>query len=283
MKIINSITGVKRTRQEFSSGQKKVGLVPTMGALHEGHLSLVKQAKRENDIVSVSIFVNPIQFNDKNDLRNYPRELDKDLLMLAGILEENDFVFCPDQDEMYPEPVNKTFDFGNLDSVMEGFFRPGHFNGVGIVVEKLFRIIEPDRAYFGIKDFQQLAVIRKMAEIENFDIDIIGCPIIREENGLAMSSRNKLLNPDLRKKAGIIFESISKARDIGKRKTVSETVEEIKKSIQARPGFVVEYIEIRDSRSLEAIRDWDDSDSIRCFAAVIAGSVRLIDNVEISL
>jgi pantoate--beta-alanine ligase len=281
MKVVETISEVKRIRESTLSDCEKLGLIPTMGALHEGHLSLVRQAKRENEVVCVSIFVNPIQFNDKTDLQKYPRDLEADFKILEKILGENDFVFCPNQKEMYPEPVSKRFDFGFLENVMEGQYRPNHFNGVGIVVERLFRIIDPKRAYFGEKDYQQLAVIRKMAEIENLNLDIIGCPIIREDDGLAMSSRNRLLEPELRKEAYIIYRSISRARQIAKVKSVAQTKEEIKKSIQSKSGFVVEYVEFADGTNLRPVNSWDESDSIRCFAAVMAGSIRLIDNVVV--
>ncbi len=250
-----------------------------MGALHEGHLSLVSKAKDENDVVAVSIFVNPIQFNDPKDLKKYPRNLEKDLNILSSILGDKDYVFCPDSSEMYPETVPKVFDFGPLANVMEGASRPGHFNGVGIVVERLFRIVMPHRAYFGEKDFQQVAVIRKMAEIEKIKLEIISCSTIREADGLAMSSRNQLLNPDLRKNAGIIYQSVQLATDLAKTNKPEETSNIITDLINAKSGFEVEYLIFADENSLNTIDHWDESDSIRCFAAVKAGKVRLIDNV----
>lgn len=283
MKVFNTITEARLYYNSLQTRQFKLGLVPTMGALHEGHLSLVSKAKEENDLVAVSIFVNPIQFNDPKDLKKYPRDLDKDLNMLSSILGENDYVFCPDNGEMYPDSVSKVFDFGPLEMVMEGASRPGHFNGVGIVVERLFRIIMPDRAYFGEKDFQQVAVIKKMTEIEELEVEIVSCPIIRETNGLAMSSRNTLLDLNTRENAGNIYQSVNLASKLAETNNPEETSEIITGLINSKPGFKVEYLIFADENSLRTIENWDETDSIRCFAAVRAGKVRLIDNIKIEL
>jgi pantoate--beta-alanine ligase len=214
MKQISNISGLKRQLIEIS--HKQSGLVPTMGALHNGHLTLVERAVKECDIVTVSIFVNPTQFNDKEDLKNYPRTLDKDLSILSAVLRENDIVFAPDTIEIYPEADNRVFNFGNLDKVMEGAHRPGHFNGVAQVVTKLFDIVEPDIAYFGQKDFQQLTIIRELVRQTGNKVKITGCPIVRESDGLAMSSRNQLLEPEIRKNASVIFRTLSAAALLSK-------------------------------------------------------------------
>ena len=283
MKVFKTISETQAYNESLVLHKLELGLVPTMGALHEGHLSLVKKAKKENDAVAVSIFVNPIQFNDPEDLNNYPRDLDKDLDLLSSILEDKDYVFCPNRSEMYPTPVTKVFDFGSLEQVMEGSSRPGHFNGVGIVVERLFRIIEPNRAYFGEKDFQQVAVIRKMVEIERLDIEVVSCPIIREDDGLAMSSRNQLLEPAHRKNAGIINLAINRTAILAKSHTVIETEMIVSEMINSKPGFELEYIKFAEEKTLKTIDNWGESDSVRCFIAVKAGKVRLIDNIKIDL
>jgi len=278
MKVLNKIKEAREYSGYLAGTGKQIGLVPTMGSLHQGHISLVDIARKDNDAVGVSIFVNPIQFNDPDDLRNYPRNLSGDIKTLEKNLGDDDFIFCPEAEEMYPGPVNKEYSLGRVAEVMEGSFRPGHFNGVAVVVEKLFRIIAPQRAYFGEKDFQQLAVIRKMVNLENLDIDIIGCPIIREDNGLAMSSRNRLLEDKLREDAGIIYRAISSAGKLSEIYPVNKTREIIRGRINSTPGLEVEYIEFADQDSLEPSINWENKENIRCFAAVRAGRVRLIDN-----
>jgi pantoate--beta-alanine ligase len=279
MKVFKTIKETSDYCNYLKTRGCQTGLVPTMGALHKGHLSLVEKASIENEVTAVSIFVNPIQFNDHGDLIKYPRDLGKDLDILCPYMDDEDFVFCPDVDEMYPEPVKKKYDFGRIAEVMEGSFRPGHFNGVGVVVEKLFRIITPERAYFGEKDFQQLAIIRKMTSLEKLDIDIIGCPIVRESDGLAMSSRNQLLDAEARRRAGIIYKTISSAKKLSLGNTVAKTKELIIDMINSYSGFEVEYVEFADEKSLEPLDSWNDSRKIRCFIAVRAGNVRLIDNL----
>ena len=239
-----------------------IGFVPTMGALHPGHLELMCRAKKENDLLVVSIFVNPIQFNNATDLKKYPRVLFKDLEMLKTI--DCDAVFVPSVKEMYPEPINKTFDFGSLENVMEGAFRPGHFNGVAIVVEKLFEIVDPHKAYFGEKDFQQLAIIKKLVEMERIPVEIIPCAIVRENDGLAMSSRNVRLSPDERAIAPRIFKVL---KEVAGRAGEMDPVllqQWGMKQLQAEKAFDVEYFQIADDSSLEPVE------------------VRLIDNIRIN-
>lgn len=266
-----------------SPGISPVGFVPTMGALHEGHLSLVRKAVKECPIVVVSIFVNPTQFNDKNDLSNYPRNEGKDLDLLSGVLRENDVVFMPGVSEIYPEEDKRQFSFGNLENVMEAVHRKGHFNGVAQVVSRLFDVVEPDCAYFGIKDFQQVAVIKDLVRQLGYRIKIITCPIVREEDGLAMSSRNVLLEPGIRRDANIIFKTISAAAELFREKDIPEITEYVIKTINSIPGFNVEYFEIADETELFTINSKkeikQDKKYYGCIA-VKAGKIRLIDNIE---
>ena len=266
--------------------QKPSGFVPTMGALHKGHLALVKMAIAECPVVSVSIFVNPNQFNDKEDLRNYPRTIESDLSMLGSVLRENDLVFIPSVSEIYPEEDTRIFSFGNLENVMEGKFRPGHFNGVAQVVSRLFDIINPDIAFFGQKDFQQLTVIKELVKQEDYKIIIRACPIIRDADGLAMSSRNKLLSNDTRKDAGIIYKALSVVSEGLRHQEVELIKEQVGNMIESVKGFSIEYFEIVDDVELKPVSRRSDFTPGRKYfgcIAVRAGSVRLIDNIEIQL
>lgn len=262
------------------------GFVPTMGALHNGHLSLVDLAIKECKIVTVSIFVNPIQFNDKEDLKNYPRTVEKDLEMLSGVMRENDIMFTPDTHEIYPDENTRVFNFGNLDKVMEGLHRPGHFYGVAQVVSRLFDIVNPDIAYFGQKDFQQSTIIRELVRQTGNKVIIKSCPIIREPNGLAMSSRNQLLEPEIRKDAAIIYRTISTAAVMAKTREVADIKEYVKTNITLNPHFSVEYFEIVDDAELVPINHKGEIEKAKRYFACIAvkaGKIRLIDNIEISL
>ena len=257
-----------------------VGFVPTMGALHSGHLSLVEKAKKENPTVVVSIFVNPTQFNDPNDLKRYPRNLDTDMKLLETT--GCDIVFAPEAEEIYPEPDNRKFDFGQLENVLEGKHRPGHFNGVAQVVSKLFEIVKPDKAYFGLKDFQQLAVINKMVRMLKMPVEIVPCPIVREESGLAMSSRNELLSKEERENAALIFQSLTQAQNLSKRYSVRELENRVTETINKNPFLNVEYFEIVDFENLQPINSWiDKGKKIGCIA-VLCGKVRLIDNIVLN-
>ena len=256
---------------------KSIGFVPTMGALHPGHISLLRHARQQNEFTVVSIFVNPTQFNNKEDLVRYPRALDTDLPLLEK--EGCDFVFVPDEKEMYPEPDLRVFSFGNLDKVMEGKFRPGHFNGVAQIVTKLFDTVNPDRAYFGQKDLQQLAIIRKLTSDCRYPVEIVACPIVREADGLAMSSRNTRLSPEERQHAPLISKTLLKARETG----TSVSPESLKKTvidaIDKDPFLQVEYFEIVDDKTLQRIKSWDSPGiKIGCIA-VHSGKVRLLDNI----
>jgi pantoate--beta-alanine ligase len=263
-----------------------IGFVPTMGALHEGHLSLVRAAAAQCPIVVVSIFVNPTQFNDKNDLKNYPRDLDKDLDLLKNILRENDIVFTPSVEEIYPEEDKRAFNFGNLDRVMEAAQRPGHFNGVGQVVSRLFDIVKPDIAIFGQKDFQQLAVIKELARQTGAKVKIQSHPIIRETDGLAMSSRNMLLEPEIRKNAPVIFRTISAASEMISYHDIPEIKNFVKKMINDLPGFEIEYFDIADDAELIPVNFKSEMQIDKRYfgcIAVRAGKIRLIDNIEFGL
>lgn len=276
-KIVGSIAEVKSILQGVRGQGKTVGFVPTMGALHTGHISLVERCVAENDFTAVSIFVNPTQFNDKNDLRNYPRMPEKDIALLdaAGV----NLVFMPSESEIYPEPDTRTFDFGVLDKVMEGKFRPGHFNGVAQVVSKLFDIVEPNRAYFGQKDYQQLAIIRALVRMLKNKIEIVGCPIVREPDGLAMSSRNLLLTPEHRKSAPLIHKTLADARNKTGILSVKETIEWVVTHINSNSNLKVEYFELVDADSLLPVDSWNHPNGIVGCIAVWAGNIRLIDNM----
>jgi pantoate--beta-alanine ligase len=261
---------------------KTVGFVPTMGALHQGHLELVKRSIQENEYTVVSIFVNPTQFNDKNDLERYPRDLDADLSLLesAGC----DFVFNPDEKEIYPGGVETdSYDLEGLDKPMEGKFRPGHFQGVAMVVRRLFNIVHPNRAYFGQKDFQQLAIIRKLNEKYNFGIEIVPCSIVREHDGLAMSSRNLLLTSEHRKAAPLIYKVLSDAVKKAPELSVEQIKDFVFLKIDDHPLLDVEYFDVVDEKNLQPVQTWNSGTGAVGCIAVYAGKVRLIDNVNFNL
>ena len=278
MKIVKGINELKGYLVDSKRNGKRIGLVPTMGALHKGHLSLVERCVRENDICVVSVFVNPTQFNDKHDLETYPRTLEADCALLesAGC----DFVFAPSVEEMYPEPDTRAFDFGTVMQVMEGAKRPGHFNGVAQVVSKLFYIVEPDNAYFGEKDFQQIAVIRAMVKQLQIPVRINACPIVREADGLALSSRNTRLTPALRQKAPLIARTLQESKALAATKSVREVIDYVVNTLNADPDLEVEYYEIVDGDSLVSIQDWKDTSYAVGCVTVYCGEVRLIDNIK---
>lgn len=262
------------------------GFIPTMGALHEGHLSLVEAAVKSCRMVAVSIFVNPTQFNDPDDLMKYPRTLEADLQMLSGLLRENDFVFTPPVEEIYPEPDTRVFDFGNIERVMEGLHRPGHFNGVAQVVSRLFEIIRPSEAFFGQKDYQQLAIIRELARRDFPKTEIVACPIVREKDGLAMSSRNRRLLPQHRERAGEIFRTLIAAAAMTSDYETTEIKEFVADRINMIPDFRLEYFEIVEDETLAPVRAAIEMSPDKTYygcIALFAGEVRLIDNIEIRL
>jgi pantoate--beta-alanine ligase len=254
-----------------------IGFVPTMGALHNGHISLVEKAVSETQVVVVSIFVNPTQFNDKSDLEKYPRNLEADLKLLEKTGCQ--IVFAPKPEEIYPEPDTRKFEFGELETVMEGKYRPGHFKGVAQVVSKLFDIVKPDKAYFGLKDVQQLVIIKEMVAQLKLSVEIVDCPIVREESGLAMSSRNELLTADERKNASLISLALLEAKKLNGEKSVTELVEWITQIINKNAYLTVEYVEIVDNHSLQPVKSWDEKSGKVCCVAAFCGKVRLIDNI----
>ena len=257
---------------------KSIGLVPTMGALHEGHASLVKRSVEENDVTVVSVFVNPTQFNDKGDLERYPRTLDADCALLSSL--GTDCVFAPSVEEVYPEPDTRVFDFAPLDKVMEGVYRPGHFNGVAQIVSKLFMYVEPTRAYFGEKDFQQLAIIREMVRQQGFALEIVGCPIVREADGLAMSSRNTLLTSEKRVIALAISKTLFASVKFAEDHSLSETKQMVEQAIADTEGLELEYFEVVDGNTLQPVTFWNEADYIVGCITVYCGKVRLIDNIR---
>ncbi|MBO5877949.1 MAG: pantoate--beta-alanine ligase [Alistipes sp.] len=277
MKTFSKVSDLK---EELALLDKSsIGFVPTMGALHAGHRSLVEKARRECKTVVVSVFVNPTQFNDKNDLRNYPRtpEADAAVLEAAGA----DYVLMPSVEEIYPEPDTREFDFGQVDKVMEGATRPGHFNGVAQVVSRLFAIVEPSKAYFGEKDFQQIAVIKAMVEQLGLDVEIVECPIIRDVDGLALSSRNTLLTPEYRAAAPHIYEVISQCEAKSAELSPAELTRWVVEQVEADGLLKVIYFQAVDALSLQQVESWDESPRIQGCIAVQAGEIRLIDNVKI--
>ena len=255
-----------------------VGLVPTMGALHDGHASLVKRCVEENGVTVVSVFVNPTQFNDKGDLERYPRTLEADCCLLEAL--GTSCVFAPSVEEVYPEPDTRVFDFSPLNKVMEGVFRPGHFNGVAQIVSKLFAYVEPQRAYFGEKDFQQLAIIRDMVRQLSLSVEIVGCPIVRETDGLALSSRNALLTPEQRVMALNISRALFASVEYAKGHTLEETKRMVEDAIASTDGLELEYYEIVNGTTLQTVCAWDDAEYIVGCITVYCGKVRLIDNIR---
>ena len=278
MKLVHTIQELRAELDIQRQAGKKIGLVPTMGALHEGHASLVRRAVAENEVVVVSDFVNPTQFNDKNDLLKYPRTLEADCELLEK--EGAAYVFAPSLEEMYPEPDTRQFSYAPLDTVMEGKYRPGHFNGVCQIVSKLFMMVEPDKAYFGEKDFQQLAIIREMVKQMNFPLEIVGCPIVRESDGLALSSRNARLSEEQRKQALGISQTLFKSQEYAASHTLEETQKFVEDGIAAADGLELEYFEIVDGMTLQKIASWEDTDYVVGCITVFCGEVRLIDNIK---
>ena len=278
MKVINRIELLRKCLAEQRKEGRTIGLVPTMGALHEGHASLVRRSVKENDVTVVSIFLNPTQFNDPKDLERYPRTLEAD----CRLLEEcgADIAFAPTVKEIYPEPDTRQFSYPPTDSVMEGAMRPGHFNGVCQIVSKLFMYVEPDRAYFGEKDYQQIAVIRRMIDDLGFKLEAVPCPVVRQEDGLAMSSRNTLLTDDERKTAANIYRIMKESRSLGL--SVQQTHDYVVEEINKIDGLEVQYFSIVDGDSLADVSSWDDAPSIVGCITVFCGTkpIRLIDHIR---
>ena len=280
MKLIKKIVELENELFDARKSGKSIGLVPTMGALHEGHASLVKRSSEENDVTVVSVFLNPTQFNDPKDLERYPRSLDAD----CALCEQNGaaIVFAPSVEEMYPTPDTRQFDFPPVTTVMEGAKRPGHFNGVCQVVSRLFYIVRPDRAYFGEKDWQQIAVVKRLVKYIGAKVQIVECPIVRENDGLAKSSRNTLLTPEERAIAPTIYKVLAESTVYAKTHTLTETHDKVVADINAVDGLDVEYFSIVDGNTLQDVASWDDSDYIVGCITVYCGKtpIRLIDHIR---
>lgn len=281
MKVLRTVGELRQAIESHRNAGQTIGLVPTMGALHAGHLSLMERSCRDNDITVASIFVNPTQFNNATDLKTYPRTEEKDCALLekAGV----DYAFVPSVEEIYPEPDTRVFDLGEVAEVMEGAMRPGHFNGVAQIVSRLFSYVNPTRAYFGEKDFQQIAVIRRMAQLEGFDFEIIACPIVREADGLALSSRNVRLTPEQRQIAPAIHRTLARSLDMTRDKSVGEVKQWVKEEIDRQPFMTTEYYEIVNPLTMQPTDSWmtPDGPAVGC-VTVYCGDVRLIDNITYS-
>ena len=280
MKVFNKIVDLQSELDQCRKEGKEIGLVPTMGALHEGHASLVKRSVKENGATVVSVFLNPTQFNDKGDLDRYPRTLDADCKLVEAC--SADYVFAPSVEEVYPTPDTRHFEFPPVSTVMEGAKRPGHFNGVCQVVSRLFDIVNPTRAYFGEKDWQQIAVIKQLVKFMGSSVKIVECPIIRDEDGLAKSSRNTLLAADERAIAPAIFKALKASVEYAKNHSVKETHDMVVNEINAVDGLEVEYFQIVDGDSLQDVASWDESDYVVGCITVYCGKtpIRLIDHIK---
>lgn len=281
MKVLRTVGELRQAMESHRNAGKTIGLVPTMGALHAGHLSLMERSCSDNDLTVASIFVNPTQFNNATDLKTYPRTEEKDCALLekAGV----DYAFVPSVEEIYPEPDTRVFDLGEVAEVMEGAMRPGHFNGVAQIVSRLFSYVNPTRAYFGEKDFQQIAVIRRMAQLEGFDFEIIACPIVREADGLALSSRNVRLTPEQRQIAPAIHRTLARSLDLARDKSVGEVKQWVKEEIDLQSFMTTEYYEIVNPLTMQPTDSWmtPDGPAVGC-VTVYCGDVRLIDNITYS-
>ena len=280
MKVFHTNVDLQNELFQARKQGKSIGLVPTMGALHEGHASLVRRAVSENDLTVVSVFVNPTQFNDKSDLQSYPRNLNADCELLESC--GADYVFAPTVEEMYPMPDKRHFEFPPITTVMEGEHRPGHFNGVCQVVSRLFYIVRPLRAYFGEKDWQQIAVVKAMVKSLGLDVSIVECPIVREDDGLARSSRNLLLSPDERLIAPEIFKKLNESIEYSHNHSVKETHDFVVSGINAICGLEVEYFSIVNGDTLQDVESWDEAAHIVGCITVYCGKrpVRLIDHIK---
>jgi pantoate--beta-alanine ligase len=280
MRIFNNKKDLKDCLLDYKTNKKTIGFVPTMGALHQGHLSLIEKAKQKNDIVVVSIFVNPTQFNNIEDLEKYPKTIENDILLLTSA--SCDILFSPSVTEIYPKNVtSEKFNFEGLEHQMEGKFRDGHFDGVGTVVKALFEIITPEKAYFGQKDFQQLQIVKKMVEKHHLPVKVKGCPIFREADGLAMSSRNARLPKEQRNIAPFIYKTLQKIQQKFDTKNISEINEWLENEFKKQPLLTLEYFTIADEKTLKSAESKKANKKYRAFIAVFAGSVRLIDNIRL--
>lgn len=266
----------------IKTANSTIGFVPTMGALHQGHLALMQRSLKENDDTVVSIFVNPTQFNNTEDLEKYPRTLEEDVRKMRG-LSDKIILYAPSVDDIYEgKTISQSFDFDGLENQMEGKFRPGHFNGVGTIVKRLFEIVAPTNAYFGEKDFQQLQIVKKLVEKNNLPVHVVGCPIFREENQLAMSSRNERLTPEERKEAAIIYKTLTEAKEVFRTKSPQETIDFVENSFKDNERFDLEYFVIADESTLLPIEHKINDKKYRAFIAVFVNSIRLIDTISLN-
>lgn len=279
MKIIDTVAALQQAVAEAKAQGQSVGLVPTMGALHEGHASLIRRSVAENGMTVVSVFVNPTQFNDPKDLQHYPRTFEADRQLIESL--GGDIVFAPTVEEVYPAPDTRVFSYPPIDTVMEGARRPGHFNGVCQIVSKLFDMVQPDRAYFGEKDFQQIAVVRAMMRDLGYQFTLVACPIVREASGLALSSRNALLSEEERVLAANIYRVLRESQSYAEQHTVGETQAWVVDQLNAFDGLDVEYYEIVDGETLQPVQSWNEAAHIQGCITVFCGArpVRLIDNI----
>ena len=283
MEIYQEKRSLNRVVKNFKSQNFKTGLVPTMGALHKGHLSIIQTALKENDKVFVSIFVNPTQFDKKEDLEKYPRTLETDIKLIEKLSKTNITIYAPTVEDVYGSNVNSTdFDFDGLEEGMEGQYRIGHFDGVGTVVKRLFEIVKPDNAYFGEKDFQQLMIVKKLAEKFKMPVKVIGCPIYRESDGLAMSSRNLRLEPEFRKAAPFIYKTLKKTKTQFTVKSAKEIGDWVKKQFADNKLLKLEYFTIAETSTLKTFKRKSKNKSYRAFIAVYADGIRLIDNIALN-
>lgn len=280
MEIYNSKLLLQQRLNKARDGGASIGFVPTMGALHEGHFSLIRSAKGQNNIVVVSVFVNPTQFNDANDYNKYPRDISDDIRKLKGLLDQGDIVFAPSEAEMYPEKDNSVFDFGYLDTIMEGKHRPGHFKGVAQIVSKLLSLVMPDKAYFGEKDYQQLIIIKDLVRQVQLPVEIVPCSIVRETSGLALSSRNKLLTPKQKDSAKEIYKTLIHAKMLAEQYTVEELKQWVVDNINSNPLMNIEYFDIVDDKTLKSVNDWNENNKKIGCIAVMLDNIRLIDNIR---
>jgi pantoate--beta-alanine ligase len=282
MLIFNKKSDLSAFLSPLSHQNKSIGFVPTMGALHEGHLSLLKKSLAENDVTVMSIFVNPTQFNNPDDLEKYPRTLEEDVKKM-GKISDAIIVYAPSVSDIYEgNTVSESFEYDGLEHQMEGQHRPGHFDGVGTIVKRLFEIIKPTTAYFGEKDFQQLQIVKKLVALYAIPVEIMGCPIFREASGLAMSSRNERLSPDARKKAAAVFEILQQAKLKFENQSISETIQFVKKEFEKHPEFELEYFEIADENTLLSTEVKEPNKKYRGFIAVFIEKIRLIDNISLN-
>lgn len=283
MKVFHNKSELSHLIDDFKTRQKTVGFVPTMGALHNGHLSLVKKGLNENDVVVVSIFVNPTQFDNKEDLIKYPRTLEADVALLKIVSDDKIVVYAPAVNDIYGDDVkSQSFKFDGLENEMEGAFRDGHFDGVGTIVKRLFEIVNPDRAYFGEKDFQQLQIIKKLVKLYHIPVKVMGCPIHRAKDGLAMSSRNTRLTKDHRKAAPFIYKTLKSAKTKFGTKSAKKVTEWVEKQFSMQPLLELEYFIIADTETLKPVKRKSTKKSYRAFIAVYAGDIRLIDNIALN-